>query len=50
MISNGGIMGIIAGLITMVATALFARIYSELMIVLFKINDNIRRLAEKTGA
>jgi hypothetical protein len=47
MFTRGGITGILAGLITMAGTALLARIYSELMIVLFKINDNIRKLVDK---
>ena len=35
------------GLVVMVAGAIAARIYCELLIVLFKIHENLRRLADK---
>lgn len=37
-----------AGLATMVGSAIGARIWCELLIVLFKIHENIRRLADKS--
>ncbi len=37
----------ITGLLILVGGAIGARIWCELLIVLFKINDNIKRLAEK---
>ena len=36
----------ISGLLTIAGGALGARIWSELLIVLFKINDNLRRMAD----
>ena len=37
-----------AGIAAMVGSAIGARIWCELLIVLFKINENIRTLAEKS--
>ena len=47
MFSGISFTGFIGGLFTIILGAVFARIWCELLIVLFKINDNIRRLAEK---
>ena len=47
MFSGMSFTGFIGGLFTIILGAVFARIWCELLIVLFKINDNIRRLAEK---
>jgi hypothetical protein len=43
----GGGMMFLGGLATIVFGAIGVRIWCELLIVLFKINDNIRRLADK---
>lgn len=37
----------IAGIAVMIAGAVGARIWCELLIVLFKINDNMKKLADK---
>ena len=37
----------LTGLFTMAIGALGARVWSELLIVLFKINDNLRKMAER---
>ena len=42
--SSGSFSG---GVLTMAVGVLGARIWSELLIVLFKINDNLRTLAER---
>ena len=47
MFSGMSLTSFIGGLFTIILGAFFARIWCELLIVLFKINDNIRRLAEK---
>jgi len=47
MFSGMSFTSFIGGLLTIIIGALFARIWCELLIVLFKINDNIRRLADK---
>lgn len=44
---SGGGMMFLGGLATIVFGAIGVRIWCELLIVLFKINDNIRRLADK---
>lgn len=41
-----GFGGFLGGIGIIVLGSVFARVYCELMIVLFKINDNIRKLAE----
>ncbi|MFP4155268.1 MAG: DUF4282 domain-containing protein [Halothiobacillaceae bacterium] len=44
----GGIGGFLSGLLTIVVGAVFARIWCELMIVIFKINDNLRKMVDRT--
>jgi hypothetical protein len=39
--------GFVRGLITTVCGAIAVRVYCELMIVLFKINENVQKIADK---
>jgi hypothetical protein len=41
------LMNLLMGLLIIVFGGLLVRIYCELMIVLFKINENIKRLADR---
>lgn len=43
--SSFSLTGLLVGLLTMAIGALVARVWCELTIVLFKINDNIKKLA-----
>ena len=47
--SGTGIMGVLGGLLTIVLGALVVRIYCELLIVLFKIYENLKKIAESKG-
>jgi len=47
MFSNYG-GGFIAGVIILISGAIGARIFCELLIVLFKINENMQKIADKT--
>jgi len=49
MFAGDGIGGFLGGLLMIAFGALAVRIWCELMIVIFKINDNLRRLADKSG-
>lgn len=44
---NGSLLG---GLLAVLGGVLGARLYCELMIVLFKINDNLQRIADRQDA
>lgn len=46
MFSGNGFAGFMGGLGIIVGGAVFARIWCELLIVLFKINDNLKKMAE----
>jgi hypothetical protein len=39
----------LAGLLGMIVAVVFVRIWCELMILLFKVNENIKRLADATA-
>lgn len=39
---------VFSGLMTVVGGAIFARIWCELMVVLFKINTNLQKIADRT--
>ena len=47
MFSGMGFSGFIGGLLTIILGAVLARIWCELLIVIFKIHENLRRLADK---
>lgn len=49
MFSVGGFEGFGRGLAIIGAGAVFTRIWCELLIVLFKINDNLKKMADKDG-
>ena len=49
MFSGTGITGVISGLLVIGLGALLARIYCELMIVLFKIHENLKKVADSKG-
>ena len=49
MFSGAGITGVITGLLVIAVGALLARIYCELMIVLFKIHENLKKVADSKG-
>jgi hypothetical protein len=49
MFSGSGITGVITGLLVIALGALLARIYCELMIVLFKIHENLKKVADSKG-
>lgn len=44
---SGGFGGFLLGIVVMVGGAIGARIWCELLIVLFKINENIKKVADK---
>ena len=44
---GGFLMNLIMGLLTIIFGGLLVRVYCELMIVAFKINENIKRIADK---
>jgi hypothetical protein len=47
MFSGMSFTGFIGGLVTIILGAVFARIWCELLIVIFKIHENLKRLADK---
>lgn len=47
MMFTGGFGSFIMGLFTILAGAVGARIWCELLIVLFKINENMKKVADK---
>jgi hypothetical protein len=47
--SGTGIMGVLGGLLTIALGALVIRIYCELLIVLFKIHENLKKVADSKG-
>ncbi|WP_353745153.1 DUF4282 domain-containing protein [Desulfonatronospira sp. MSAO_Bac3] len=47
MISGGTFSSFIGGLVTIVLGAAFTRIWCEILIVIFKIHENIRKVADK---
>lgn len=47
MVAGRSFGSFLMGLVGIVAGAIAARIYCELLIVLFKIHENIRKIAEK---
>lgn len=47
MMFSGGFGSFIMGIFTMLAGAVGARIWCELLIVLFKIHENIKKVADK---
>lgn len=47
MFTGGGFGGFLSGLGIIIFGAIGVRIWSELLIVLFKINENIHKLAQK---
>lgn len=47
MFSGMGFSGFLMGLGIIAIGAVFTRIWCELLIVLFKINDNLKKMAEK---
>ncbi|MCL5974238.1 MAG: DUF4282 domain-containing protein [Gammaproteobacteria bacterium] len=47
MMFSGGIGSFLMGIFTMLAGAVGARIWCELLIVLFKINENMKKVADK---
>ena len=47
MFSGMSFTGFIGGLLAIVLGAVFARIWCELLIVLFKIHENIKKIADK---
>lgn len=49
MFSGEGFGGFIMGIVIIVVGSVLARIWCELLIVLFKINDNLKKIAEKEG-
>ena len=46
-VSGSGSLSILLGSIAILGGAVFARIWCELMIVLFKIHENLKKVAEK---
>lgn len=48
--SGEGFSGFMMGIVIIVVGSVLARIWCELLIVLFKINDNLKKIAEKEGA
>jgi hypothetical protein len=50
----GGLLALISGeasgLLLMIIGPLFARIYAEILIVIFRINDNVAAIANRPGA
>lgn len=47
MMFAGGFGSLLMGIMTVLAGAVGARIWCELLIVLFKINENMKKLADK---
>ncbi|EMR13869.1 hypothetical protein MPL1_03028 [Methylophaga lonarensis MPL] len=47
MFSGNGFFGFLSGIAAIIAGGVFARIWCELLIVLFKIHENIKKVAEK---
>ncbi len=47
MISGATFSSFLGGLVTIVLGAAFARIWCEILIVIFKIHENIRKVADK---
>ncbi|WP_018158318.1 MULTISPECIES: DUF4282 domain-containing protein [unclassified Thioalkalivibrio] len=47
MFSGSGLMGLLIGLAILVFGAIGARVWSELLIVIFKINENTKKMADK---
>lgn len=47
MMFSGGVGSFLMGILTMLAGAVGARIWCELLIVLFKINENMKKVADK---
>lgn len=50
MFTDFGITSLVTGVLVMIAAAVGARVWCELLIVLFKINENLQKLAAKEGA
>ncbi len=48
MVASGGGIGIATGLATIILGPLLARIYCEIVIVLFRINDHLRAIQHNT--
>lgn len=46
-VSGSGLVSILGGGVAIIGGAVFARIWCELMIVLFKIHENLKKVAEK---
>lgn len=49
MFTQGGFSGLISGILVILFGAIAARIWCELLIVLFKIHENIKKIADKTS-
>ncbi len=47
MFSGMGLHGFLMGLVIIVIGGVFSRIWCELLIVLFKINDNLKKVVDK---
>lgn len=47
MIGGGGIVGFLGGIILIITGAIAVRIWCELLIVIFKIHQNLKKLADK---
>jgi hypothetical protein len=47
-IVTGGKLGIITGLLTIILGPLVARIYCEILIIFFRINDHLRAIQHNT--
>ena len=47
-IVTGGLIGLITGLLTIVLGPLLARVYCEIVIVFFRINDHLRAIQHNT--
>ncbi|RMX08078.1 DUF4282 domain-containing protein [Corticibacter populi] len=54
MVGGRGFLGTISGMVGAVIltflACLFARILAEVLIVIFKINDNIKKIADRSGS
>ncbi|MGC9456262.1 MAG: DUF4282 domain-containing protein [Halothiobacillaceae bacterium] len=47
MFSTGGLGGFLSGLVGILIGTVLVRVWCELMIVIFKINDNLRRMVDR---